>query len=113
MEVEEQVLNKENWKIEAQAIINDINGHVKEAVISTKLKCSDSHIYINITTLENQLFCVEVSNLGFRIVGSNYDTKNQFEADYFETPYSLLNIISPLFRDSFGNTLVDKLSKLV
>lgn len=102
----------ENWKVEGEAVINDIKNHVKEVCISKTLECNNRRIYLNLTTLEDKQYCVELSVNGFRIVGSNYDTKNNAEDTYFETPYSLLNTISPEFSSSFGNALFSKLSSL-
>jgi hypothetical protein len=56
---------------------------------------------LNVTTLENQELTVELSSAGFRIVSTNgHDvaTKNSTEEEsVFETPYSLLDSISPAY----------------
>lgn len=109
----ENVLDSENWKIEAQAIINDIKGHVKKIEISEKLESTDRSIYFNLYTIEEQIFCVELSAQGFKIVGYNYDEVNNTISDkYYETPYALLNDISVKFKDSFANALLEKLQHL-
>lgn len=108
----ENVLDSENWKLEANAVINDIKDHVKDANISEKFVSTNQCIYMNIETLEGEKFCIELSGNGFRICGKAYDVHNLEEEQYFETPYSLLNKVSPLFCSSFGNTLLDKLNRL-
>lgn len=108
----ERVLDLENWKLEADAVINDIKDHVKEAFISQNIYSNNQRIYINIETLEGDKFCVELSCNGFRICGRGYDQRNLDENQYFETPYSLLNKVSPLFCTSFGNTLLNRLNNL-
>ncbi|KAK9745867.1 GSKIP domain [Popillia japonica] len=65
----ERVLDLENWKLEADAVINDIMDHVKEAFISQNIYSNNQRIYINIETLEGDKFCVELSCNGFRICG--------------------------------------------
>lgn len=108
----EKVLDEENWKVEAEAVIKDLKAHVKEANVSKKVPNSNQLIYVNITTLENRNYCVELSSSGFRVVGSDYDLVDTDSMDYFETPYSLMNEISVEFRKSFGNALLDKLKAL-
>lgn len=107
----EEVLDEENWKIEAQAVINDIKSHVKQIIISDKIKSTNQKIVLNLTTLEDELFCIELSGFGFRVLGKGYDSSNN-NGEYFETPYSLLNSLSPLFQQSFGNELLKKLNDL-
>lgn len=102
----------ENWKLEGEAVINDIKNHVRDAAISKILECNIHRIYLNVTTLEGKRYCVELSANGFRIVGTNHDTINAATDTYFETPYSLLNTISPEFHSSFGNALLSKLNAL-
>lgn len=102
----------ENWESEAEAIINDVKDHVKELKISEKIKSTNRFIYLNLRTIENKDFCIELSAQGFRIVGYNFNENNTDSNEYFETPYSLLNSISPKFKESFGNALLEKLRDL-
>ena len=74
---------------------------------------NNSQIYFNITTLEGQNLTVKLNSQGFAIVslGSHDDVieiedsadsteeKEQInQPNYFETPYSLLDSISPAYR---------------
>ncbi|CAH2106795.1 unnamed protein product [Euphydryas editha] len=110
----EQVLDKETWPAEAEAAINDIRKHVKSAQVSPKLKSTNQKIFINLTTLENFEYCVEMSASGFRVVGRKYDdtTLSTIENMNYETPYALLNSISQKYRESFGGELMNKLLDL-
>ncbi|CAH0546833.1 unnamed protein product [Brassicogethes aeneus] len=110
--LKENVLDKENWKVEAQHVINDIKQHVSSISISTEKPSSNQQIYLNIKTLENKDFCVELSSLGFKIVGECFDNDNIETTQYYETPYSLLLSISDEYKHSFGNELIDKLSDI-
>ena len=72
---------------------------------------NNSQIYFDITTLEGQDLTVKLNSQGFAIVslGSHDDVieiedsaaeekeQNQ-QPNYFETPYSLLDSISPAYR---------------
>lgn len=103
----------DNWKSEAEAVINDIKEHVTEVNISKTLESNNIFIFLNITTIESARFCVELSKSGFCIVGHSYDEVNdEKERIYYETPYSLLNVISPQFCNSFGSALLSKLNTL-
>ncbi|XP_065359640.1 GSK3-beta interaction protein [Calliphora vicina] len=111
----EQIIN---WVEEATAIIKDVRTHVAEIDISKKLPSNESHIYLNIRTFEGAAYCVHVSSLGFRIVSEFYDTidtdKEELdeEEEVFETPYALLDKISPRYVESFGNQLCKQLLHL-
>ncbi|CAD6226708.1 GSCOCG00005874001-RA-CDS [Cotesia congregata] len=111
---EEKVLDENQWKIEAQAIINDVKNHVQDISISQKLQSTNSKIYLNLTTLESDKYCVKVSSAGFAVASDHHDTitNSQTEAQVFETPYGLLDSISPKYRESFGNDLINKLNNL-
>ncbi|XP_064545649.1 GSK3-beta interaction protein [Drosophila montana] len=113
---------------EANAIINDVKAHVAEIAISSKLASSATQIYLNIRTIESATCCVEVTNRGFKIVSSQYDTIDEDKAlrsevlengdgerdeeEIFETPYALLDKISPRYVESFGNKLCQQLRQL-
>ncbi|XP_017754594.1 PREDICTED: GSK3-beta interaction protein [Eufriesea mexicana] len=111
-EVNNEELNKEQWKLEAQAIINDVKQHVTDIKVSEKLRNNNQFFYLNLTTLEDLKFCIELSSAGFTIVGNEHDKISNRGSEHFETPYSLLNFVSPRYRDSFGNSLVHKLKLL-
>lgn len=102
----------QSWEEEAQGVINDIKQHVVDAQISEVLKSNDQKIYLNLTTLENNKYCIELSAGGFRVVGNDFNESNLTEGSYFETPYSLLSSLSPQFHNSFGSALLMKLSAL-
>lgn len=109
----EKVLDAENWCLEADAVIKDVENHVLYIKLSESLISTNQHIYLNVTTKENTDYCIELSGLGFRIVGKQFDKTDAMEEEWFETPYSLLNRISPMFSNSFGNALVNKLNDLI
>ncbi|EFA00669.1 GSK3-beta interaction protein-like Protein [Tribolium castaneum] len=105
----ERVLDAENWKLEANAVLKDIEKHVKSVKI---LDGTDQRIYFNLTTIEGLEFCIELSGLGFRVAGTRHNDRSGNSEDVFETPYSLLNQISPRFHESFGNELIKRLNEL-
>lgn len=103
------------WQDEAAAIIKDIQKHVNDIQISSKLESSKTEIFLNLTTLEKATFCIRVSSEGFKIVGRIYDKVelNENNNEAYETPYALLNDISAGYVQSFGNDLTAALEKLI
>ncbi|KAK2582925.1 hypothetical protein KPH14_008990 [Odynerus spinipes] len=99
---EDKILDEEQWKLEAQAVINDIKNHVNDAKVSDKLCSTRQVIYLNLTTLENLKFCIELSSAGFTIVGNQHDDTSNKRDEYFETPYSLLDFIKERFSATCG-----------
>lgn len=112
MEEQEQTLGDENWQTEADAVVRDVKDHLQFIGVSDVLKSSNNYIYLNVRTKEMKDFCVQLSGSGFRIVGNAYDRNDIDTDDWFETPYNLLNSVSPLFTVSFGETLTKKLNDL-
>lgn len=108
----DRLLDEEQWRLEAQAVINDVRKHVQNLKVSERLQSTNQVIYLNLTTLEGLRFCVELSPVGFTIVGNQHDDTSNVGTERFETPYSLLDFISPQYRNSFGNSLLDKLKQL-
>ncbi|XP_017489943.1 PREDICTED: GSK3-beta interaction protein [Rhagoletis zephyria] len=134
---EERFLNGENtddegWRSEALAVIADIQKFVNKITISTVLPCDVNGVYMNLETQEGTNLTVELSAAGFRVCGHQFDTlevvseEDKAQADqqsstctdlislavYYETPYSLLDSISPSYRDSFSNELAQRLKEL-
>lgn len=114
MDSTDEILDEITWPQEAEAAINDIRKHVNKAAVSSTLNNTNQRIYINLTTLENATYCIEMSALGFRVVGRNYDdtSLSQQYNDTYETPYALLNNISQKYKESFGGELMSKLMDL-
>ncbi|XP_058804708.1 GSK3-beta interaction protein [Phymastichus coffea] len=117
MYVKDKVLDADQWRVEAQAIIDDVRQHVRGLQISNEpaLRSSNRAIHLNLTTLEGLEFCVRLSPKGFSIIGNKHDCMTNADADnlqYFESIYGLLDSISPQYRNSFGNSLLDRLQQL-
>jgi hypothetical protein len=112
VENQEVLSNEDAWKTEAAGVIQDIQQHVQNICISETIQSTNQCIYLNVTTMEGIHCCVELSASGFKIVGNAYDYKAELPNRHFETPYALLNHISPSFSNSFGNLLLKKLEHI-
>ena len=106
--------DSQGWKEEAEAVIKDVKDHVKLIAIAENLQSTNCCIYLNITTIEDTKLTVELSSQGFCVVSwHGHDHVNaEDKLTYFETPYSLLDTVSPGYRDAFGHTLASQLEKL-
>jgi len=110
----------QGWKEEAKAVIYDVKDQVKDIKISDKLQGTNCSIYLNLTTIEDLKFTVELSPQGFVVVAKDvHDTISSEisetpseELTYFETPYSLLNSVSPGYQQAFGQSLCTQLRKI-
>ena len=110
---DERVLCGDEWRVEALAVIHDVRDHVSEIVIADGSVNNDQLlIHLNVTTKEMNRYCIELTAQGFRVVGRDYNATDINSEEYFETPYSLLDKLSPMYRQAFGDSLVSKLMEL-
>ncbi|XP_065837324.1 GSK3B-interacting protein-like [Oscarella lobularis] len=105
---------KEAISFEANQVLKEIGFAVERVEISKELPSNESVTYLNLVTREKETYCVELSTKGYRVVGKAFDISEipPEASQYFETVYSLLNRISPMYRDSFGTTLASKLAQI-
>ena len=108
---DEHVLCGDEWKVEAEAVIHDVGDNVHDIRIADVV-VGDQQVYINLTTKEMCCYCIELTAQGFRVVGNQYNHIDISTGEYYETPYALLNKLSPLYMQAFGNSLVSKLEVL-
>ncbi|XP_074610091.1 GSK3-beta interaction protein-like isoform X2 [Acropora palmata] len=102
-----------DFRVEAEAVMKDIGFTVKSINISSKLPASRECVYLNVLTKESKCLCVELSVLGFLVVGERFDENIATSASkYYETINALLDSISPGYCHSFGEALVQRLSSL-
>jgi hypothetical protein len=105
-------LDEEGWKDEAKAVIKDIADYVLLATVSETLPSTRSQIFLNLITKEEKSFTVVLNPEGFRVVGHSLNTDDKEGENVYETPYSLLDNLSPAYRQAFGNDLTNQLLKL-
>lgn len=56
-----------NFINEAESILKEITFGVKEAHLSKTLPCSEAAVYINLTTLEGNRYCVYLDLSGYEV----------------------------------------------
>lgn len=101
-----------SWPDEAAAVISDVKSHVREILISTILPATELEVYLNCETLESKKCTIRLSSEGFQIVGDAYDKIDHLNGFPYETPYALLNVLSPGYVESFGTKLSEALQNL-
>ncbi|OCT68291.1 GSK3-beta interaction protein [Xenopus laevis] len=99
--------------LEAEAIVNDVLFAVGNMFVSKTLPCAVDVAYINVEIKEGTRYCLELTEAGLRVVGYAYDHLAEgLCSQYHETVYSLLDSISPAYREAFGNALLQRLEAL-
>uniref|UniRef100_A0A0N4ZPA1 DUF727 domain-containing protein n=1 Tax=Parastrongyloides trichosuri TaxID=131310 RepID=A0A0N4ZPA1_PARTI len=102
-------------QLEIQAIkaIGRVASVVKDISVSEMLPRTVDIIFVNITTLEDQPFCVELTQKGWRICSLRSDcmigdfTKLDLFVNYYESLFEILNIISPEYSDNYSGEVND------
>lgn len=102
-----------DMRLEAEAVVNDVLFAVTEMYVSQSLDCALDVAYINVETREGNRYCLELTEAGLRVVGYAFDQVDEsLSTQYHETVYSLLDTLSPGYREAFGNALLQRLERL-
>lgn len=102
-----------DMRLEAEAVVNDVLFAVNTMFVSKTLRCADDVAYINVETRERNRYCLELTEAGLRVVGYAFDqVDDHLQTPYHETVYSLLDTLSPAYREAFGNALLQRLEAL-
>ncbi|XP_053141631.1 GSK3B-interacting protein isoform X2 [Hemicordylus capensis] len=102
-----------DMRVEAEAVVNDVLFAVSNMFVSKSLSCAEDVAYINVETRERNRYCLELTEAGLRVVGYAFDQVDDgVQNPYHETVYSLLDSVSPAYREAFGNALLQRLEAL-
>ncbi|CAF2860800.1 unnamed protein product [Rotaria sp. Silwood2] len=87
------------------------DGIVAEKQLSKSLNNPDdiSKAYLNIKSNANVEFCIELTQIGYRVVGYHFDDNSQLSTNYYESLQALLTNESRSYVDSFAQSLKEKL----
>ncbi|VDP61765.1 unnamed protein product [Heligmosomoides polygyrus] len=103
---------------EAMAAVREFSFAVQSVCISEMLPRTSELLFLNLTTLEQTTYCIELTAKGWRIASNRADCMNgdfrqlHVHTQYFESLYQLLDSISPMYRDRFGGQLINRLNDL-
>ncbi|XP_052009261.1 GSK3-beta interaction protein-like [Xyrauchen texanus] len=102
-----------DMRLEAEAVVNDVLFAVTGMHVSHNLTSGVDVAYINVETREGNRYCLELTEAGLRVVGHIFDQVDEsLSTQYHETVYSLLDSLSPGYREAFGNALLQRLERL-
>ncbi|XP_056333295.1 GSK3-beta interaction protein isoform X2 [Danio aesculapii] len=102
-----------DMRLEAEAVVNDVLFAVSDMHVSHNLSSGLDVAYINVETREGNRYCLELTEAGLKVVGHTFDQVNDgLSSQYHETVYSLLDSLSPGYREAFGNALLQRLERL-
>ncbi|XP_067894578.1 GSK3-beta interaction protein [Heterodontus francisci] len=102
-----------DMRVEAEAVVNDVNFTVRYMAVSKSLPIGEDVAYINVETKEGNRYCLELTEAGLRVVAYGFDKVDEsLSMQYHETIYSLLDSLSPAYREAFGNALLQRLEAL-
>lgn len=107
------LVDVKDMRLEAEAVVNDVLFAVAEMYVSQSLGSASDVAYINVETREGNRYCLELTEAGLRVVGYAFDRVDKdMTSQYHETVYSLLDTLSPGYREAFGNALLQRLERL-
>ncbi|GMR37039.1 hypothetical protein PMAYCL1PPCAC_07234, partial [Pristionchus mayeri] len=103
---------------EAILALKEAAPSVNSISISEMLPRTADLLFMNVTTLEGQTYCVELCGKGYRVASARQDCMNgdfrqlDLHTRYFESIYQLLDTLSPRHREKFASSLADKLANI-
>ncbi|MBN3314528.1 GSKIP protein, partial [Atractosteus spatula] len=108
-----ELADVKDMRQEAEAVVNDVLFAVSAMSVSQVLQNAVDVAYINVQTREGNRYCLELTEAGLRVVGYAFDHVDEsVTTQYHETVYSLLDSLSPAYREAFGNALLQRLERL-
>ncbi|XP_077412530.1 GSK3-beta interaction protein [Vanacampus margaritifer] len=108
-----ELCDVKDMRLEADAVVNDVLFAVAQMHVSKNLSNSPDVAYINVETREGNRYCLELTEAGLRVVGYAFNEVDEdLSSQYHETIYSLLDTLSPGYREAFGNALLQRLESL-
>ncbi|XP_028849110.1 GSK3-beta interaction protein [Denticeps clupeoides] len=108
-----QLEDVKDMRLEAEAVVSDVLFAVSHMHVSQALNNALDVAYINVETREGDRYCLELTEAGLRVVAYAFDRVDEsLSSQYHETVYSLLDSISPGYREAFGNALLQRLERL-
>lgn len=105
-------------ELEAVAAVHQLSFAVQSINVSEMLPRTPELIFVNVTTLEGQPYCLELTSKGWRITSLRSDcmqgdfTRMDLFTKYYGSVYDLMEVISPGYKERFGERLAQRLRLL-
>ena len=68
------MLDEEGWKDEARGVIRDIEAYVTSVSVAQNIPSTNSQIFLNLLTKEDNKYTIALNSEGFKVVGYSFDT---------------------------------------
>ncbi|PIO57162.1 hypothetical protein TELCIR_21434 [Teladorsagia circumcincta] len=98
-------------ELEAIAAVHELSYGVQSMSVSEMLPRTADMIFVNLTTIEGQPYCLELTHKGWRITSLRTDcmigdfTRIELFTKYYASPCELMETISPGFRERSNEKL--------
>jgi len=105
-------------ELEALAAVHQLSFAVQSISASEMLPRTPELIFINVTTLEGQPYCLELTNKGWRVASLRTDcmqgdfTRMELFTKYYDSIFDLMEVISPGYKQRFSEKLAQRLRLL-
>jgi len=105
-------------ELEAIAAVHQLSFAVQSISVSEMLPRTPELIFVNVTTLEGQPYCLELTMKGWRVTSLRSDcmqgdfTRMELFTKYYESLYDLMEVISPNYKQRFSEKLEQRLRLL-
>jgi len=105
-------------ELEAIAAVHQLSFAVQSISVSEMLPRTPELIFVNVTTLEGQPYCLELTMKGWRVTSLRSDcmqgdfTRMELFTKYYDSLYDLMEVISPNYKQRFSEKLEQRLRLL-
>ncbi|VDL73030.1 unnamed protein product [Nippostrongylus brasiliensis] len=106
--------DESSLELEAIAAVHELSFAVASISVSEMLPRTPELIFVNVTTVEDQPYCLELTHKGWRITSLRTDcmigdfTRLDLFTTYYDSLYALMDRISPGYRSRFNDKLALK-----
>lgn len=101
-------------ELEAVSAVHQFAIAVQNIAVSEMLPRTADLIFVNLTTLDGQPYCLELTNKGWRVTSMRTDcmqgdfTRLELFTQYYESLQDLMDVISPGYRERFAENIAKR-----
>ncbi|KAI6218022.1 GSK3-beta interaction protein [Aphelenchoides fujianensis] len=113
-----QSRGESSLELEALAAVHQLSFAVQSISISEMLPRTPELIFVNVTTLEGQPYCLELTQKGWRVTSLRTDcmagdfTRMDLFVKYYDSLFNLMEVLSPGYKEMFSEKLEQRLRLL-
>ncbi|KAI6237216.1 GSK3-beta interaction protein [Aphelenchoides besseyi] len=113
-----QSRGESSLELEALAAVHQLSFAVQSISVSEMLPRTPELIFVNVTTLEGQPYCLELTHKGWRLASLRTDcmvgdfTRMELFTKYYDSIFDLMEVLSPGYKQVFNDKLAQRLRLL-